>query len=88
MHADLDLLCISVYCTADDLLPERPGNARRRLTDAEVVTLCVAQVLMGIPSDRRFLRAARRQLGHLFPFCLARTRSTNAVLGWRRRSSG
>ena len=29
--------------------------------------MCVAQVLMGIPSDRRFLRAARRQLGHLFP---------------------
>lgn len=67
MHADLDLLCISVYCTADDLLPSRPGNARRRLSDAEIVTLCVAQVLMGIPSDRRFLRAARRQLGHLFP---------------------
>src|SRR5262249_1662451 len=67
MHADLDLLCISVYCTADDLLPERPHNARRRLTDAEIVTLCVAQVLMGIPSDRRFLRAARRQLAHLFP---------------------
>jgi len=67
MHADLDLLLISVYCTADDLLPERPRNARRRLSDAEIVTLCVAQVLMGIPSDRRFLRAARRQLGHLFP---------------------
>ena len=58
MDADLDLLLISVYCTADDLLPERPRNARRKLTDAEVVTLCVAQVLMGIPSDRRFLRAA------------------------------
>ena len=69
MDADLDLLCISVYCTADDLLPEPRRNARRRLTDAEVVTLCVAQVLMGIPSDRRFLRAARRQLAHLFP-CL------------------
>jgi Transposase DDE domain len=67
MHADLDLLLISVYCTADDLLPERPGNARRQLSDAEIVTLCVAQVLMGIPSDRRFLGAARRQLGHLFP---------------------
>src|SRR5713226_2656443 len=67
MHADLDLLCVSVYCTADDLLPARTGNARRKLTDAEIVTLCVAQVLMGIPSDRRFLRAARRQLGHLFP---------------------
>ena len=67
MDADLDLLLISVYCTADDLLPERPCNARRRLGDAEIVTLCVAQVLMGIPSDRRFLRAARRQLGHFFP---------------------
>src|SRR6266513_4621828 len=67
MDADLDLLCISVYCTADDLLPQRRRNARRRLSDAEIVTLCVAQVLMGIPSDRRFLRAARRQLGHLFP---------------------
>src|SRR5438034_412086 len=67
MDADLDLLCISVYCTADDLLPERPRNARRKLSDAEIVTLCVAQVLMGTPSDRRFLRAARRQLEHLFP---------------------
>jgi hypothetical protein len=67
MDADLDLLCISVYCTADDLLPQQPGNARRRLSDAEIGTLCVAQVLMGIPSDRRFLRAARRQLAHLFP---------------------
>jgi hypothetical protein len=60
MDADLDLLLISVYCMADDLLPERPRNTRRKLTDAEVVTLCVAQVLMSIPSDRRFLRAARR----------------------------
>ena len=68
MRADLDLLCISVYCTADDLLPQRSRNARRRLSDAEIVTLCVAQVVMGIPSDRRFLRAARRQLGHLFPY--------------------
>src|SRR5205809_7554803 len=68
MDADLDLLCISVYCTADDLLSERRGNGRRKLSEAEIVTLCVAQVVMGIPSDRRFLRAARRQLGHLFPY--------------------
>ena len=54
MDADLDSLCIAVFCTADDLLPEKPGNARRRVTDAEVVTLCVAQAIMGIPSDRRF----------------------------------
>jgi transposase len=67
MHADLDLLLTTVYCTADDLLPEPRRNGRRKLNDAEIVTLSVAQVLMGVPSDRRFLRAARRQLGHLFP---------------------
>jgi len=67
VHADLDTLLIAVYCTADDLLPERPGNARRRVTDAEVVTLCVAQAIMGIPSDRRFLAVAGKRLGHLFP---------------------
>src|SRR5436305_7673630 len=49
MDADLDTLCIAVYCTADDLLPEPAGNARRIVTDAEVVTLCVAQAIMGIP---------------------------------------
>jgi hypothetical protein len=67
MGADLDTLCITVFCTADDLLPERAGNARRRVTDAEVVTLCVAQAIMGIPSDRRFLAVAAKRLGHLFP---------------------
>ena len=67
MDADLDTLCIAVYCTADDLLPEKPGNARRRVTDAEVVTLCVAQAIMGIPSDRRFLSVADKRLRHLFP---------------------
>lgn len=67
MHADLDTLCTVVYCTADDLLPEKPGNARRRVTDAEIATLCVAQAIMGIPSDRRFLAVARKRLHDLFP---------------------
>ena len=67
MLADLDLLLIAVFCTADDLLPDRAGNARRMITDAEVVTLCVAQALLGVPSDRRFLALARRRLSHLFP---------------------
>ncbi len=67
MLADLDLLLIAVFCTADDLLPERPKNAKRSLTDAEVVTLCVAQALLGITSDRRFLAIAARRLAHLFP---------------------
>ena len=67
MLADLDLLLIAVFCTADDLLPEAVKNARRMLTDAEVVTLAVAQAIMGIPSDARFLKIARKQLAHLFP---------------------
>jgi hypothetical protein len=67
MLADLDLLLIAVYCTADDLLPMPVKNARRILTDAEVVTLAVAQAMMGITSDARFIRTARKQLVHLFP---------------------
>src|SRR5579863_3994888 len=67
MDADLDLLLTTVFVTADDLLPQRPKNAARSVTDAEVVTLCVAQAIMGIPSDRRFLAVARKRLVHLFP---------------------
>jgi hypothetical protein len=67
MDADLDLLLTAVYVTADDLLPQKPKNARRSVTDAEVVTLCVAQAIMGIPSDRRFLAVASKRLRHLFP---------------------
>ncbi len=67
MDADLDQLLTTVFVTADDLLPESRQNAARRVTDAEVVTLCVAQAIMGIPSDRRFLAVAAKRLGHLFP---------------------
>jgi hypothetical protein len=67
MLADLDLLLIAVFCTADDLLPRRAENAKRILTDAEVVTLSVAQAIMGISSDARFLKVARKRLAHLFP---------------------
>jgi Transposase DDE domain len=69
MLADLDLLLIAVFCTADDFLPKRAGNARRRITDAEVITLCIAQAMLGIPSDERFLAVAAWRLSHLFP-CL------------------
>jgi hypothetical protein len=67
MDADLDLLLIAVFCTADDLLPKRPENARRILTDAEVVTLAVAQQLLRVSSDEQFWAMAPRRLGHLFP---------------------
>src|SRR3954452_1471709 len=67
MLADLDLLLLVVYCIADDFLPRRAENARRRVSDAEIVTLCVAQAIMGIPSDYRFVAVAGRRLRHLFP---------------------
>jgi hypothetical protein len=67
MDADLDLLLTTVFVTADDLLLESRTNAARRVTDAEVVTLCVAQAIMGIPCHRRFLAVAAKRLGHLFP---------------------
>jgi hypothetical protein len=67
MLADLDLLLVAVFCAADDLLPTRANNAKRILTDAEVVTLCVAQAIMGVASDYRFARIASKQLRHLFP---------------------
>lgn len=73
MVADLELLLTAVYCTADDFLPKRRGNARRRITDPEIVTLCIAQAIMGIPSDERFLALARHRLGHLFPQLPERT---------------
>jgi hypothetical protein len=84
MLADLDLLLTAVFCTADDLLPEKPGNARRRVTDAEVVALCVAQAMLGIGSDRHFLALCPRLLGH----CPSSPASTSAGGAWPTRSSG
>jgi hypothetical protein len=54
MLADLDLLLTALFATADDLLPEQTKNARRSVTDAEIVTLTVAQAVMNIASDREF----------------------------------
>jgi hypothetical protein len=51
MDADLDLLLTTVFVTVGDLLPGRQNNASKSVTDAEVVTLCVAQAIMGIQSD-------------------------------------
>src|SRR3954471_13067278 len=67
MLADLHLLLTMVFYTADNLLPAARANARRALSDSEVVTLLVAQSIMGITSDRRFVKVARKQLVHLFP---------------------
>jgi hypothetical protein len=67
--ADLDTLVIALYVTVDELLGPRRGPGRRpKLTDAELVCLAVAQVLLGFGSERRWLRFADQRLGHLFPY--------------------
>ena len=71
MLADLDDLLTALYVYADDFLPRRdpsrPGR-KPKISDAEVITLAVAQVLLDCPKERRFLRFAKRRLGHLFPY--------------------
>jgi hypothetical protein len=67
--ANLDSLLTALYVLADDLLPARSGAGRRpQITDSELITLAVAQVMLGCHSERRFLGLARRRLGHLFPY--------------------
>lgn len=69
MPADLDSLLTALYVLVDDLLPARRGAGRRpKITDSELVTLAVAQVMLDCHSERRFLRLARGRLGHLFPY--------------------
>jgi len=67
--AVLDDLAIAPYVTIDELLGKRLGPGRPpRLSDAELVCLAVAQVLLGCHSERRWLRFVGRRLGHLFPY--------------------
>jgi hypothetical protein len=67
--ADLDDLLTALYVLADEFLPRRPRARRRpKITDAELVCLAVAQILLDIPSERRFLRFAMVRLSHLFPY--------------------
>lgn len=68
MHADLDTLLTALYVLVDDSLPKRRGVGRPpRTSDAEIICLAVAQVLLDCPCDRRFLAVAGYRLGHLFP---------------------
>jgi hypothetical protein len=67
--AALDALIVGLYVLIDDFLgPRHRGRGRPpKLTDAELITLAVAQVLLGMPNDRQFLALARWRLAHLFP---------------------
>jgi hypothetical protein len=65
----LDDLVIARYVTVDELVePRRGPGCRPRLSDAELICLAVAQVLLGYDSERRWLRAVADRLGHLFPY--------------------
>jgi hypothetical protein len=69
VRADLDTLVIALYVMVDDLLGPRIGPGRRpKLSDAELICLAIAQVLLGCNSERRWLRLAGQRLGHLFPY--------------------
>ena len=76
--ADLDTLLIAVYCAACSLFPADPEPKPRRgrprlITDNELICLMVAQMLLGVPSERRFLPIAGWRLCHLFPRLPAQT---------------
>ena len=43
------------------------------MTDAELVCLAVAQVLLRYDDERHWLRAAPKQVGHLFPRLLGQS---------------
>jgi hypothetical protein len=76
VRTDLDTLVTALYVRIDDALKAAPELCRwrpkvgiaPRLSDAELLTLAVAQALLGFTSEARWLRHARTQLRHLFPY--------------------
>jgi hypothetical protein len=71
VKTDLDTLLTALYVLIDDhVIPagqRRPGRPKR-LSDAELVCLAVAQVLLGARSEHHWLRLCYGRLGHLFPY--------------------
>jgi len=83
--ADLDTLLIARYVELTDrIIPLRgfirsgPGKPPD-VTDAELVCLAVAQVLLRYDDERHWLRAAPRRVGHLFPRLLAQSEYNDRV---------
>ena len=91
MNPDLDTLAITLYVTVDDLLIQHPEWAPERavvgiapkLSDAELVTLTVVQVLLRFDTEARFLRYAHAHMGPWFPYL-----PTRSGYNKRLRSSG
>jgi len=71
--ADLDTLLIALYVELTDRIIPSLGYTRSgpgkppEVTDAELVCLAVAQVLLRYDDERHWLRAAPARVGHLFP---------------------
>jgi hypothetical protein len=71
--ADLDALLTALYVELTDRIIPSLGLARSgpgkppEVTDAELVCLAVAQVLLRYDDERHWLRAAPARIGHLFP---------------------
>ena len=74
MIADLDTLLTALYVELTDRIIPALGLGRRgpgkppEVTDAELVCLAVAQVLLGARSEHHWLRLCYGRLGHLFPY--------------------
>ena len=76
MDADMDTLATALYARIDDTLKQRaelrPWRPKvgiaPKLSDAELLTLAVLQVLLGYNEEARWLRYADRALRHLFPY--------------------
>lgn len=67
-EANLDALLIALYSVLDETLPrQRQRGPAPAVTDAELVCMAVAQVLLGYAGERHWLRNACRHVGHLFP---------------------
>ena len=90
MHVDLDTLATALYVRIDDELKASPQLNRRRpkvgivprITDAELITVSVMQVLLGFHNESRWIRYARKSIVHLFPTCLSSPVTTSACGPW------
>ena len=83
MIADLDTLLIALYVELTDRVIGSAGMGRRgpgkppEMTDAELVCLAVAQVLLRYDDERHWLRAAASGSGTCSPGCSGKASTTS-----------
>jgi len=73
----LDTLLTALYVLVDDyVVPPRAGRGHRpELTDSELICLAVAQMMLGYPKERRWVRHvhASPELLGMFPAMLSQS---------------